>query len=77
VLHSAGVQFVLPGGNRRGVIYNFRDAKGEYFGSSSVRFDRSWSPGELDLVLYSPDNPERSYTASSFVFHRIRRIDGN
>jgi hypothetical protein len=77
VLHSAGVQFIMPGGTRKGVIYDFRDGKREYFGSSSLRFDKSWSPGELDLVLYSPDNPERSYTASSFFFHRIRRLDCN
>lgn len=75
VLRSAGVQFIAPGGTRASVIYNFRDAKGEYFGSSSARFDKTWPPGELDLVLYSPHNPDRSYTASSFFFHRIRRID--
>jgi len=75
VLNNAAAQFLIPHGTERSVRYDFRDARGEYFGSTHVRTDKSWRPGEFDLVLYSPDNPERSFTASSLFFHRIRRIE--
>ncbi len=75
VLSNAAAQFLIPQGDARSVRYDFKDAKGAYFGGTHMRTDKSWRPGEFDLLLYSPENPDMAFTASSLFFHRIRRID--
>jgi hypothetical protein len=65
------MQYIVAGSNRT-ISFYYRNAQGEYFGSVARRRDRSWTPGELDLVMFDQQHPARAFTASSLMFHRIR-----
>jgi hypothetical protein len=65
------MQYIVAGSNRT-ISFSYRNAQGEYFGSVARRRDRSWTPGELDLVMFDQQHPARAFTASSLMFHPIR-----